>query len=560
MRNLKRLSALCLTVVLCAALLAGCKSDGDGLSLSVCVGAEPVSLDPIYAEEVGDQTILAHLYENLMRVTNDGSGNAVVTNGMAKSVDMEENYDGTVTYTFRLRSAKWSDGRAVKAGDFVYAWQRLANPASYSPYASLLSVVVGYDEARASGDMDLLQVSAKNDTTLVVVLNGNYDWFLSQVCTSPATMPLRKDVVQKLKDAADEKNAQFPDASGTARWWSDVAALVTNGAYQAVAWTEGDSMQLTSSEQYYGSTPGPKNLTFYFANTAEDAQTLYEGKVVDAVWPLTEERLTDLAADEDWTAIPELGTYTVLLNSTKEPFSDPLIRQALCMVIDRNALAETAGVTAQPAEGLVPPGVPEGEDGEFRSTGGAVLDNDPELYEENCRQAKAILEEAGYNSGADLGELEYLYMEAGSNAAVAQALCQMWSETLGVRVTPRGVTEKELWSALRTGEYTLAGVELGAVGNDAECFLMEWTSDSPDNVVGYENSAYDTLMAIIASAEDGTARMGCLHDAEDLLMSDYVLAPLYTKGTDWELRDSLAGACRDTRGWFSFAGVMLRTS
>ena len=53
MRNLKRLSALCLTVVLCAALLAGCKSDGDGLSLSGCVGAEPLSLDPIYAEEVG---------------------------------------------------------------------------------------------------------------------------------------------------------------------------------------------------------------------------------------------------------------------------------------------------------------------------------------------------------------------------------------------------------------------------------------------------------------------------------------------------------------------------
>ena len=98
------------------------------------------------------------------------------------------------------------------------------------------------------------------------------------------------------------------------------------------------------------------------------------------------------------------------------------------------------------------------------------------------------------------------------------------------------------------------------MGNDAECFLMEWTSDSQDNVVGYENSAYDTLMSIIANAEDGTARMGCLHDAEDLLLSDYVLAPLYTKGTAWEMRDSLTGACRDARGWFSFAGVMLRTS
>ena len=97
MRNLRRLPALCLTVVLCAALLAGFKSDGEGLSLSVCVGSDPESLDPIYAENIGDQTILAHLYENLMRVTSDGSGNAVVTNGMAKSVDMEENYDGTVT-------------------------------------------------------------------------------------------------------------------------------------------------------------------------------------------------------------------------------------------------------------------------------------------------------------------------------------------------------------------------------------------------------------------------------------------------------------------------------
>ena len=89
---------------------------------------------------------------------------------------------------------------------------------------------------------------------------------------------------------------------------------------------------------------------------------------------------------------------------------------------------------------------------------------------------------------------------------------------------------------------------------------MQWTSGSESNYVHYENSAYDTLLAIIAGADGGTARMGCLHDAEDLLMSDYVLAPLYTKGTDWELRDSLAGACRDTRGWFSFAGVMLRTS
>ena len=123
-----------------------------------------------------------------------------------------------------------------------------------------------------------------------------------------------------------------------------------------------------------------------------------------------------------------------------------------------------------------------------------------------------------------------------------------------------GVTNRELWTALRTGEYDLAGADLTAVGNDAECFLMNWTSDSTNNVVQYANSAYDTLMAIIAGAADSTARMGCLHDAEDLLISDCVMSPLYTRGTAWELRETLTGACRDARGWFSFANVVTRVA
>ena len=67
-------------------------------------------------------------------------------------------------------------------------------------------------------------------------------------------------------------------------------------------------------------------------------------------------------------------------------------------------------------------------------------------------------------------------------------------------------------------------------------------------------------MSIIARASDGTARMGCLHDAEALLLEDYVLTPLYTNGTAWELRENLTGACRDARGWFSYSGVTRKTA
>ena len=557
MRKLKKAVSLLLAALLCASVLVGCADGGDGVSLSVSVGSRVTTLDPIYAEDINSQTVLVHLYENLMKVAPDGAGGAAVVNGMAKSVDVEENFDGTVTYTFRLRSARWSDGQSVRASDFVYAWQRLADPDSYSPYAALLSVVCGYEEARAAGDMSLLQVTAKNASTLVVTLNGNYDWFLREVCTSPATMPLRQDVVQRLKEAG----IQAAGADGEAQaWWSDPTALVTNGPYLATGYQFSKYLELTASERYNSDQLGPETLTFRFAEDADKAWELYENKEVDAVWPLPQERLAELAADETWSAIPQLGTYTVVYNCGHELLEDVLIRQAMAQVIDRNALAAAAGVTARAAEGLVPHGVPENQEGDFRTVGGALLDNDPEQYEERCQQARETLGEAGYDRGSALGELEYLYVEEGTNGAVAQELCRQWQEALGITVVPKGVTTRELWSALRKGEYTLAGVDLEAAGNDAECFLMDWTSDSQDNVAGYENSAYDTLMTIIASAADGTARMGCLHDAEALLMDDFALSPLYTMGTAWELRDTLTGAARDARGWFNFSTVVARPS
>ena len=132
----------------------------------------------------------------------------------------------------------------------------------------------------------------------------------------------------------------------------------------------------------------------------------------------------------------------------------------------------------------------------------------------------------------------------------------MWGHYLGVNVTPRAVTSAELASAMRSGNYTLAGMSVSAVCSDAECFLMDWTTGNRDNFLHYENSAYDTLMSIIAGAEDGSARMGCLHDAEDLLLEiDCAISPLYTVGTAWKLRDTYLGAIRDPRGWFNFRGV-----
>ncbi len=559
MKHWKRRLALLLAAALCVSALAGCARGGDAMSLSVCVGGAPEELDPIYATEPADQTILVHLYENLMRKTAGASG-ATVTNGVAKSATSEENTDGTVTWTFQLRGAEWSDGREVLAGDFVYAWQRLADPANDSPFASLLSVVAGYDEVRETGDASLLQVTAEDDSTLVVVLNGKYDWFLEEVCTAPATMPLRQDLLtgESAAEETAEDGAEAAEAAEAAPWWSDVAGLVTNGPYQVSGYEAGESLTLETSGTYHSDVSGPGTLTFRFADTAEEGQALYDAGTVDFLGVLPEEQMASLVEAESRALTPELGTWAVVFNCARDTLMDARVRRALSLVIDRTAAAKAAGVTARAAEGLIPPGVPESDEADFRTSGGDLLDNDPNHRADLQEEARALLTEAGYVSVQDLGELEYLYVDAGNGAAVAQALVQAWQSALGLRVTARAVTEEELAAALEEGTFSLAGIEIRALGNDAECFLRQWSSTGGENVSRYANSAYDTLLSVIAGAEDETARLGCLHDAEALLLEEGAVAPLYTTVTAWTLRDSLTGLVRDGRGWFSFAGVVAR--
>jgi len=330
---------------------------------------------------------------------------------------------------------------------------------------------------------------------------------------------------------------------------------VTNGPYQVSGYEAGEALTLEASETYRNSFSGPQTLTFRFAETAEAGQDLYDAGEVDFLGILPAEQLTALIEAESRTLARELSVQAVVFNCAQDTLMDARVRRALTLTADRSAAAEAAGATAYAAEGLIPPGVPGSGEQDFRTDGGVLLDNDPAHRDELAEEARGLLAEAGYADARDLGELEYLYVDEGNGAAVAQALVDAWQSALGLQVTARGVSREELDTALQEGTFTLAGTEIRALGNDAECFLMQWGSDKPENLGKYANSAYDTLLSVIAGAEEGEARMGCLHDAEALLLEEGAVAPLYTSVTGWTLRDGFSGVLRDARGWFSFAAA-----
>ncbi|MDO5551846.1 MAG: ABC transporter substrate-binding protein, partial [Lachnospiraceae bacterium] len=130
-------------------------SDGS-YDLAVCLASEPQSIDPALNSAVDGAIMINHMFEGLTKWVDDGEGNAVLAPGQAESSEKVVNDDGTVTYTFKIRSdAKWSDGQPVTAGDFEYSWKRLANPDTAADYCYMIDMVQGYAEvADGSADPD----------------------------------------------------------------------------------------------------------------------------------------------------------------------------------------------------------------------------------------------------------------------------------------------------------------------------------------------------------------------------------------------------------------------
>ena len=562
MKRCRRAAAILLAIALSLGSLAGCGKTHSQQTflvpkvLSVCLGDAPVSLDPACAAEPRDLTVISNLYENLMKLSADESGNLTAVPAMARSYEKEKHVDGSVTYTFRLRNAKWSDGSSVSADDFVFAWQRLADPAIHSPNTQLMSIIKGYDEVQATGDVSALQVSAKNSSTFVVTITGTCEWFLTDVCTAPAASPLRRAAVEALTaDAAPPTEGGSPAASAVPDdWASDYTKLVTNGPY-CVGESGTRSMTLVRNARYTANDNSPETIRIVYADTPEAGWNLYQAGSVDFLAELPESQL--LTEDPEWAPLALPTTGLLLFNTNDDVLSDPLVRQALHAVIDRTAISAAVGAASIPASGLVSPSVPDPDEdaANFRQHGGDLVNCDPSAINMQLSGILQLLEDAGFDADAPFPAMQLLYPALPRYEAAARQLAASWASAFHMEIQLTAMELSALEAALANRQYTMALTEFTAPANDAQSFLQCWVSAHPNNVVSYSNTAFDTLLAVIRSASDDDARRGCLHDAESLLLEDIPLAPLYFTGAGYALRDDLTGLLRDARGTFRFDGI-----
>lgn len=124
-------------------------------------GSEPDTLGPARAESVPANNVICELFEGL--TASDSTGKIV--SGVAESWKQTD----ATSWVFKLRqNAKWSQGDAVSADDFVYALRRFVDPKTASEYASSFGVFLVNGKEIAAGKMppSELGVKALDKTTL----------------------------------------------------------------------------------------------------------------------------------------------------------------------------------------------------------------------------------------------------------------------------------------------------------------------------------------------------------------------------------------------------------
>ena len=554
---MKKFLAIAVALLTSLSVMAGCKQASpkgtttSNIPITACVGSEPKSIDPAINQSVDGATYIIHTFEGL---TKTDKNNQIVP-GIATKWDISS--DG-LTWTFHLRTdAKWSDGKALTAGDFVYAWQRAVNPSTASPYAYQLYYIKNAEEINsqavdksgnpekvkmdASGNpvedadgnpvadpngkyvsaksdgtatwLNDLGVKATDDHTLVVTLAGPCSYF-TQITAFPTLDPIRKDVVEKDPDG----------------WANNPSTFIGDGPYTISQWDHNSKIVMKKNPNYYDKNDiVSEEIDWLLMDDDNTILSAYKNGQILLADSMPTEEIPTLKKSGDLQIYGNLGTYYYDLNIKNKPLDDVRVRKALALAFDRQYVCDQIAKAGQaPATAFVPIGIPDAAtNSDFRKVGGDFIKGTTADVADNIKQAKQLLSDAGYPDGKGFPTLELKYNTSAGHKAIAEYVTQQWKTNLGINVTP----VNEDWAVLQTDRnkknYQIA--RDGWLGDyvDPMTFVDLFTSKSGNNSTGWSSSQYDKLVDDAKKSSDPKKRMQDMHDAEKLLMTDMPIIPVY---------------------------------
>ena len=480
----------------------------------------PESLDPAVQGDAGSAAIGAQLFESLTAF----DANLELRPALAESWAFDE---GGRTITFHLRpDLVFSDGSPLRPSDVVRSWLRLIDPQQPSPLASLALDIAGA-EAYLRGE---------NPDPTAVGLRADDD-------ANDVTVDLVRPASDFPNIVAGPTFGVVPPGVG-----EDPAALepgdgfVASGGYVLSGTSEG-GLLLTANEHYWAGVPAITSIELIGDLGGGSEVAAFESDELDYA-PIGGFDATWIAYDE--TLGPQLREVASLsvtyygFDTTRPPFDDIRVRQAFGKAVDwrRIAALGAASGSLEPANSMVPPGIPGRSDRDF------LPEYDPDA-------ARALLAAAGYPGGAGFPETTLMTFGGGFDEAIRAEV----ERELGVTLT---------WETMGDGYFDRLATE------PPQMWTLGWVADYPgrndflgvllqtgasNNYGRWSSADFDAAIAEAGSAIDPDKASAAYDRAEAIVQDEVPVVPLiYTPG--WALsRSDLLGATQNGLGIVRMAGL-----
>lgn len=487
--------------------------------LNIGDGTELSTMDSTIATDVISYRAIATTIEGLVLLDKDGN----IIPGIAESYSISEDKK---TYTFNLREAYWNNGTPVKAEDFVFAWRKLVDPDNGSEMAykgSVAGIKNAEDIMYGKKPLDSLGVVALDSKTLKVELDKPIPYFL-QMITSPAFSPISEEFYNQQKDQYGIK----PES------------VLANGPFKMVEWNQGANYLMVKNDKYYDSQNVKiDKINFQVIKDVQSGIIAYEQGDIDTI--ILTGDLVDMYKDsKDYTNIPDSGLYYIVPNLQVKGLENINLRKAIALAFDKKEIADNILKNGSlPAYYVVTKGLANGPDGkDFRSTA-------PEYQVTNKEKAKEYFEKAKQELKQDKFEYEFVFTDKEESKKIAEFFKSEIETTLpGIIINLKQVPTKESYNLLDTRNFQIELTGWKPDYPDPLVYLDMWTTGASYNYGEWSNVEYDKLIYESSKGSyllDLDKRWKALQKAEEILMEEAVVFPVYEKGSVGLVRDGVVG-------------------
>lgn len=493
-------------------------------SVSLALATEPPTLNSAAATDSIASFLLSHLMEGLLRYGADGS----LVGGVAQRWELDEQG----AHFWLREDARWSDGRAVTAADFVFAWRYALRPETASQYAFILYPLRNA-EAIHRGELvaEQLGVRAVGERELVVEFARPCPYFLS-LTAFMTYLPLREDSVQAWQRA----------------YAADADKMLFNGPFVLSRWVHGAAITMQQNPYYWGRDQlGLTEIDIPYFTADPGAQfNLYRDRRI-ALAGLDAGQL-DKAVEQGYRVRQFYSGALFFLEFNFRQgriTANKAFRKAVQHLLDPAQLVnKVLGMPAiRPAYSLFPMTV-KGEDGKaFRQ-------------QYPVRQVQADLQKARQylaQARRELGITEWpaLHLLVGDSPRAlqeAEYYQYLFKRGLGLELRIDQQIFKQRLEKMRRGEFDIVAAAWGPDYDDIMTFADLFSSWNDNNRGRYSNAQYDALVEQAATTADAKQRFAAMAKLQELVVEEVPILPTYESAQLYLQHPQLRGVRRSIFG------------